>query len=65
MIAELERAIRASGHPLRVIAARADIPERTVSRIIHRQIDPKLATLISIARAIGYNITLVKKAKRK
>jgi DNA-binding phage protein len=65
LIAELERAIRASGQPLRVVAAKADIPERTVTRIIHRQVDPKLGTLISIARAIGYDIALVKRKGQK
>jgi hypothetical protein len=65
LIAELERAIRASGQPLRVVAARADVPERTLSRIIHRQVVPKLRTLISIAAATGYEITLVEKGKRK
>ncbi len=63
MIAELERAVRASGQPLRVVAARADLPERTISRIIRRRVDPKLGTLISIASAIGYEIKLVEKGE--
>jgi len=65
MITELEQAIRKSGQSLRVVAARADVPERTVTRIIHRQVDPKLGTLMSIAAAIGYDIALVKKEGQK
>jgi hypothetical protein len=56
--AELERAIRASGQPLRVVAARADVPERTLSRIIHHQVDPKLSTLQKIAEVLGCELVL-------
>jgi DNA-binding phage protein len=59
LIAELERAIRASGQPLRVVAARADLPERTLSRIIRRQVDPKLYTLQKIAEVLGCELVLV------
>jgi DNA-binding phage protein len=65
LIAELENAVRASGQPLRVVAARANLPERTLSRVIRRQVDPKLSTLIAIAAAIGYEVTLVEKGERK
>jgi hypothetical protein len=65
LIAELERAISASGQPLRIVAARDDVPERNVARIIHPQVDPKLGTLIAIAAAIVYDIALVKKEDQK
>lgn len=61
MIAELEQAIRASGHPLRVVAARADVPERTITRMILHQVDPKLSTLVAITAALGFELTLTKK----
>jgi DNA-binding phage protein len=65
LIAELERAIRASGQPLRVVAARADVPERTLSRIIHRQVDPKFSTLVAIAGAVGLELTLTRRESRR
>lgn len=65
MITELGQAIRTPGHPLRVVAARAVVPGRTIMRIIHNQVDPKLSTMVAIAETVGCELTLTKKEVRK
>ena len=60
---DLERLVRESGKPHRIIAAAADCTEATLNRILKGRVQPcKLDTLESIAAALGYEVKLVKKA---
>ena len=58
MIAELQRLVQRSGLSQRVIAQRADLPERTLTRILRGHTDPKLATLQKIAGVLGRAVVL-------
>jgi transcriptional regulator with XRE-family HTH domain len=60
MIADLQELVRQSGLSQRVIAQRADLPEKTLGRILHRQQDLKWTTLEKLARALGHEVVLVK-----
>jgi len=60
---DLERLVRESGKPHRIIAAAADCTEATLNRILKGRVQTcKLNTLESIAAALGYEVKLVKKA---
>ena len=62
MIIDLERLVRESGKPHRVIAAAADCTEATLNRILRGRVRTcKLDTLEAIAAALGYEVRLVKK----
>jgi DNA-binding Xre family transcriptional regulator len=64
MIIDLERLVRESGKPHRVIAAAADCTEATLNRILRGRVRTcKLDTLEAIAAALGYEVRLVKKDK--
>jgi predicted transcriptional regulator len=58
MIAELQKLIRTSGVSQRIIAQRADLPERTLARFMHGQTDLKLSTVQKIANALGHRVVL-------
>ena len=60
---DLERLVRESGKPHRIIAAAADCTEATLNHILKGRVQTcKLDTLESIAAAMGYEVKLVKKA---
>jgi hypothetical protein len=59
MIAQLQKLIRSSGVSQRIIAQRADVPERTLTRFMHRQTDLKLSTIPKIAHAVGHQMVLI------
>ena len=62
MIIDLERLVRESGKPHRVIAAAANCTEATLNRILRGRVRTcKLDTLEAIAAALGYEVRLVKK----
>jgi DNA-binding Xre family transcriptional regulator len=62
MIIDLERLVRESGQPHRVIAAAANCTEVTLNRILRGRVRTcKLDTLEAIAAALGYEVRLVKK----
>jgi DNA-binding Xre family transcriptional regulator len=62
MSIELERIVRESEQPHRVIAAAADCTEATLNRILRGRVQTcKLDTLEAIAAALGYEVKLVKK----
>ena len=52
---DLERLVRESGKPHRVIAAAADCTEATLNRILKGRVQTcKLDSLVAIAAALGY-----------
>ena len=60
---DLERLVRESGKPHRIVAAVADCTEATLNRILKGRVQTcKLDTLEAIAAALGYEVKLVKKA---
>jgi hypothetical protein len=62
MRTELERIVRESGKPHRVIAASANCTEATLSRILKGRVQTcKLHTLEAIAATLGYEVRLVRK----
>ena len=62
MSIDLERLVRKSGKPHRVIAAAADCTEAAPNRILKGRVQTcKLDTLEAIAAALGYEVRLVKK----
>ena len=59
---DLERLVRESGKPHRIVAAAADCTEATLNRILKGRVQTcKLDTLEAIAAALGYEVKLVKK----
>ena len=59
---DLERLVRESGKPHRIVAAAADCTEATLNCILKGRIQTcKLDILESIAAALGYEVKLVKK----
>jgi DNA-binding Xre family transcriptional regulator len=59
---DLERLVRESGKPHRVIAAAANCTEATVNRILKGRVQTcRLDTLEAIAAVLGYEVKLVKK----
>jgi DNA-binding XRE family transcriptional regulator len=56
---ELESARRAAGVSQQQLASRAGLSRMTVQRTESREIDPKLSTVIEIARALGMDVMLV------
>ena len=59
---DLERLVRESGKPHRVIAAAADCTEATLNRILKGRVQTcKLDTLEAIVAALGYEVKLIKK----
>jgi hypothetical protein len=62
MRAELERIVRESGKPHRVIPAAANCTEATLNRILIGRVQTcKLKTLEAIAVALRYDVRLVEK----
>jgi hypothetical protein len=62
MRAELEKIVRESGKPHRVIAASANCTEATLSRILRGRVQTcKLDTMKAIAATLGYEVRLVRK----
>jgi DNA-binding Xre family transcriptional regulator len=60
---EIEKVVRESGKPHRVIAAAADCTEATLNRILNGRVQTcKLDTLEAIAEALGYEVKLVRKS---
>ena len=63
---DLERLVRESGKPHRVIAAAADCTEATLNRILKGRVQTcKLDTLEAIVAALGYEVKLIKKGARR
>jgi DNA-binding Xre family transcriptional regulator len=63
---DLERIVRESGKPHRVIAAAADCTEATLNRILKGRVRTcKLDTLEAIAAALGYEVKLVQKGHQE
>ena len=61
---DLDKVVRESGKPHRVIAAAANCTEATVNRILRGRVRTcKLDTLEAIAAALGYEVRLVKKGE--
>ena len=59
---DLERLVRESGKPHRIIAAAANCTEATLSRILNHRVQSfKMDTLEAIAAVLGYEVKLVKK----
>ena len=59
---DLERLVRESGKPHRVIAAAANRTEATLNRILKGRVNTwKLDTLEAIAAALGYEVQLVRR----
>ena len=59
---DLERLVRESGKPHRVIAAAANCTEATLNRILRGRVQTcKLDTIEAIAAALGYEVKLVRK----
>ena len=56
---ELESARRAAGISQQQLASRAGLSRMTVQRTESREIDPKLSTVIEMARALGMDVMLV------
>ncbi len=56
---ELESARRAAGVSQQQLASRAGLSRMTVQRTESREIDPKLSTVIEMARALGMDVMLV------
>jgi len=56
---ELESARRAAGLSQQQLASRAGLSRMTVQRTESREIDPKLSTVIEMARALGMDVMLV------
>jgi DNA-binding Xre family transcriptional regulator len=62
MRTELERIVRESEKPHRVIAAAANCTEATLNRILRGRVQTcKLDTLEAIAATLGYEVRLVRK----
>jgi DNA-binding Xre family transcriptional regulator len=62
MRAELDRIVRESGKPHRVIAAAANCTEATLNRILRGRVQTcRLDTLEAIAATLGYEVRLVRK----
>jgi DNA-binding Xre family transcriptional regulator len=65
MIGDLDRLVRESGKPHRVIAAAANCTEATLNRILRGRVRTcKLDTLEAIAAALGYEVKLVRKGNK-
>jgi hypothetical protein len=63
MRTELEKIVRESGKPHRIIAAAAKCTEATLNRILRGRVRTcKLDTFDAIAGALGYEVKLVRKA---
>jgi hypothetical protein len=62
MRAELERVVRESCKPHRIIAAAANCTEATLSRILRGRVQTcKVDTLKAIVATLGYEVRLVRK----
>jgi DNA-binding XRE family transcriptional regulator len=61
---ELESARRAAGISQQQLASRAGLSRMTVQRTESQEIDPKLSTVIEMARALGMDVMLVPTALR-
>jgi len=61
---ELESARRAAGITQQQLASRAGLSRMTVQRTESQEIDPKLSTVIEMARALGMDVMLVPTALR-
>lgn len=64
LAADLVRARRAAGLTQGQLAARAGLSRLTVHRVEHGQIDPRLSTLVEMARALGIELLAVPAALR-
>jgi DNA-binding XRE family transcriptional regulator len=56
---ELESARRAAGVSQQELASRAGLSRMTVQRTESHEIDPRLSTVIEMARALGMDVMLV------
>jgi transcriptional regulator with XRE-family HTH domain len=56
LIKELENARKAAGWSQQTLAERAGLSRMTVQRIESGQIDPRLSTLLEMARALGLEL---------
>lgn len=61
---ELEKARRAAGLTQDALATRAGLSRMTVQRIESGQIDPRLSTLLEMARVLGLELMTVPAALR-
>ncbi|HEX8404588.1 MAG TPA: helix-turn-helix domain-containing protein [Duganella sp.] len=61
---ELQRVRKASGLTHQLLAQRAGVSRMTVQRTEAGKIDPRLSTLLVLARALGMDLMLVPKALR-
>ena len=61
---ELEKARKAAGLSQEALATRAGLSRMTVQRIESGQIDPRLSTLLEMARALGLELMPVPAALR-
>ncbi|RYF76360.1 MAG: XRE family transcriptional regulator [Comamonadaceae bacterium] len=64
IIEELERARKAAGLTQDALARRAGLSRMTVQRIEAGQIDPRLSTLLELARALDLDLMPVPSALR-
>ncbi len=56
---ELESARRAAGVSQQALAAKAGLSRMTVQRTENHEIDPRLSTVVEMARALGMDVMLV------
>ena len=64
IISELEKARKAAGWSQETLAERAGLSRMTVQRTESGQIDPRLSTLLEMARALGLELMPVPAALR-
>lgn len=64
LLAELELSRKASGLTHEALAQRAGLSRMTVQRTEAGKIDPRISTLLVLARALGMDIMLVPKSLR-
>ena len=64
ILSELQNARKASGLTHDTLAQRAGVSRMTVQRTETEKIDPRLSTLLVLARALGMDLMLVPRALR-